>query len=70
MDLTRRGPDRWPSLQRFLTEPKTGAIFGYLHGLLKTTRLNNQEAPDRFLGFHKRAVSHYAFVRDNFAAGQ
>jgi hypothetical protein len=53
-----------------LTEPKTGAIFGYLHGLLKTTRLNNQEAPDRFLGFHKRAVSHYAFVRDNFAAGQ
>src|SRR5712691_5380506 len=49
-----------------LTELETGAAFGYLHGLFKTVRLNDEETCNCFLGFCKRAVLHYVPVRENF----
>jgi len=40
----RLDPGRWPSLQQF-DRTQTGAVFGYLDGLFKTGRLNDQESP-------------------------
>ena len=49
-----------------LTKLETGAVSGYLHGLVKIVCLNEKVACDRFLRFCKRAVPYDSLAGKRF----